>query len=755
MTDPDGHVTSYVYDTYGDLTKSTDALGNVTSATFNVDGLKTSSTTPDGNVAGANASAFTTSYAYDGRGRLLSSIDPLGNTTARGYDGDGNVVSATAPDHQSTTYSYNADDQLLKTTQPDGAVNQNGYDGSGNLVTQTNADNQSTTYGYNLAGEQTSRTDSLSHTTTYAYDPAGNLVGQTNAADRVTSYNYDADNHLIGVTYADGTTPVTYTYDANGQRTGMTDSTGATSYTYDSLGRLSTMETDGSLGPTVTYGYDLAGNEITLNYGISTETASWTYNAGNQMTSVTDWNGHTTGFTYDASGNLAAIAHPDGSTDTYSVNADSAITDVSAVGSNGTLYNLATPRNADGNVTAETAALAGTSQNTTTGYGYDASQRLSGTTVGTGTQATPGAGFTYDAADNLLTKSAGGVMVQTNTFNADSELTSSGNPTTQATTSFGYNPQGERTSETTTVAGQPLTTNLTWNQAGNLIGIAGPALSELNGQTGINESIQNAYNGDGLLASTDGGALSLTYDMVHAVPEIVSNGEQSWFRGPGGLVVEEATGGQAPIYYHHDQLGSTRALTDSDGRDLVNYTYTPYGLSKASVAGIANPFGFADSFTDPLSGLIDLVNRWYDPSSGQFLSLDPLVAVTHQPYAYAGEDPVNRTDPTGECACSPNPGQVLGGGVAGAAVGGTAGFGVGGGISAYLYGGSTTAAIINGTIDLAFPEVALGLSILQIAVIVGLGVGFAGGAFGAAQCSSSEPSPDIGTQDKTGPARTP
>jgi uncharacterized protein RhaS with RHS repeats len=42
-----------------------------------------------------------------------------------------------------------------------------------------------------------------------------------------------------------------------------------------------------------------------------------------------------------------------------------------------------------------------------------------------------------------------------------------------------------------------------------------------------------------------------------------------------------------------------------------------------------------------------LVDRYYDPATDQFLSVDPLVAETGQPYAYTADDPVNGTDPLG------------------------------------------------------------------------------------------------------------
>jgi RHS repeat-associated protein len=58
------------------------------------------------------------------------------------------------------------------------------------------------------------------------------------------------------------------------------------------------------------------------------------------------------------------------------------------------------------------------------------------------------------------------------------------------------------------------------------------------------------------------------------------------------------------------------------------------------------PFGFAAGYTDP-SGLVYLINRYYSPQLGQFTSVDPDLASTLQPYAYAGDNPVSDTDPDG------------------------------------------------------------------------------------------------------------
>jgi hypothetical protein len=41
-------------------------------------------------------------------------------------------------------------------------------------------------------------------------------------------------------------------------------------------------------------------------------------------------------------------------------------------------------------------------------------------------------------------------------------------------------------------------------------------------------------------------------------------------------------------------------------------------------------------------------NRYYDPATDQFLSVDPALAQTGQPYAFTGDDPLNATDPLGD-----------------------------------------------------------------------------------------------------------
>jgi hypothetical protein len=56
-------------------------------------------------------------------------------------------------------------------------------------------------------------------------------------------------------------------------------------------------------------------------------------------------------------------------------------------------------------------------------------------------------------------------------------------------------------------------------------------------------------------------------------------------------------------------------------------------------------------------GFVYFVNRYYDPQTGQFLSVDPLVDETGEPYGYATDDPINKSDPAGLKVTLPPPGN--------------------------------------------------------------------------------------------------
>ena len=122
--------------------------------------------------------------------------------------------------------------------------------------------------------------------------------------------------------------------------------------------------------------------------------------------------------------------------------------------------------------------------------------------------------------------------------------------------------------------------------------------------------------------------------------------------GPSGVPIEqvsETTG--APTYLYTDQLGSVVMEAVQSGNIVGTQSYSPYCSLASSTGTDPTPFGFAGGYTDA-TGLIYLINRYYDPMIGQFLSVDPLLGLTGTAYSYAQDDPINVTDPTGcgECA---------------------------------------------------------------------------------------------------------
>lgn len=116
--------------------------------------------------------------------------------------------------------------------------------------------------------------------------------------------------------------------------------------------------------------------------------------------------------------------------------------------------------------------------------------------------------------------------------------------------------------------------------------------------------------------------------------------------GPAGRQLEQINSSTA-LWFHQDQLGSVRLVTDVGGVGQASYGFDAYGNLIASSGAIANPFLFAGEYRDAESSLYYLRSRYYDTTTGQFASADPLVAVTLERYAYVEGNPLNGVDPSG------------------------------------------------------------------------------------------------------------
>jgi RHS repeat-associated protein len=99
----------------------------------------------------------------------------------------------------------------------------------------------------------------------------------------------------------------------------------------------------------------------------------------------------------------------------------------------------------------------------------------------------------------------------------------------------------------------------------------------------------------------------------------------------------------------------TRYTLDKDGNFIQDIAYAPFGAASSFGAFPGQPLFTSAQWNagDALEGfgLVQVGARIYDPVIGRFLSRDPLMiprgATTTNPYAFAWNDPMNGSDPTG------------------------------------------------------------------------------------------------------------
>jgi RHS repeat-associated protein len=262
---------------------------------------------------------------------------------------------------------------------------------------------------------------------------------------------------------------------------------------------------------------------------------------------------------------------------------------------------------------------------------------------------TPGSGsalsYGFDASGNLTTLPTGA----TGTYDKASELTSSAQSGT--TTNYAYNADGEQQSAT---QGGSAISSATWNGATQLTAYSDPA-ADMTAAT---------YDGNGLRASSTttpsgGSAASQQYvwNTNPDVSQLLMDSANAYIYTSGSAPAEQVNLSTGTItYLVGDSLGSVRGTVSSSGALTGTTSYDAWGNPQTTGGLTATtPFGFAGGYTDP-DGLIYLINRYYNPATGQFISADPDVSQTMLPYAYTAGDPVSSTDPDGLCppsGCNP------------------------------------------------------------------------------------------------------
>ncbi|MFH9554498.1 LamG-like jellyroll fold domain-containing protein [Streptomyces sp. NPDC017435] len=623
--DTAGALTSYAYDTAGNLHTVTDPNGHATVTGHDARGNVVSSTTcrdtdscwtsfssyylnasdpldprndkpltlSDQRSIDYKDTRYRTQYAYSTLGLPTTVTRPDSSVATTTYTAGtetavgggtvpaGLVLTQTTPGGARTSYRYYAGGDLAEVTSPSGLVTSYTYDGLGRKT----------------AEKQVSDTFPSGVTTTYAYDAASHIVTETGAGIQneitqvthtaVTSRAYDEDGNLLSEATKDTTggdleRAVTYHYDTHGLNDSATDAEqNTTQYEHDALGR--------AVGTT-----DPAGTHVT-----------YTYTAGDQhaTTVLDDWTGDPSGTTkdltlvsnaYDPAGRLASTTDAMGATTAYTYYDDGLAATTTAkqvTQADGTRHDIVLESDTydpAGNLTKQVTGAGTTTQTFT----VDALGRTQ-TSVLDPSGLNRTATYTYDGDDRVKeqTQAISGTKKLTTT----SEYDPAGNVTKQTVT------DGTTTHITTGTyddRGLPLTSV---SPRGNVTGADPAAYTTTYRYDALGRPVQQTAPA---VQSEENGAAATTVKPT-TLTGYNTFGEATAVRDARGKVTRAEV----------DRLGRTTAVTLPD--------YTPPGASTALTASARTTYtalGQPQTATDPLGR----VTRYaYDQFGQMIAQTDP------------------------------------------------------------------------------------------------------------------------------------
>ncbi len=656
-----GHQTDYVYNTAGNLTSVTDALLHTTSYGYDAYGQLTTVADPlshtattgydtDGNATSiSDGLSHTVTMGFDGIGRQTSVTDATGLATTAFYDALNRVTSITAQGGRTATFVYDGGSTLrTSVTDPMANVNTYSFDDAGRPISHTDANTHTVYSGYDAAGNKTSFTDGNGHTTSYSYtsrnelagiyfpdgtsasqsyNASGTLLSKTDGRGVTATNSFDDAGKPTGTSYNDGvTSAVSFSYDSDNRKTGMSDGTGTYSYSFDDANRMTQRATPNG---TVSFGYDNANRMTSRTLGAGITTLS--YDNANRLISLTAPGAsasETTTYTFNNADRLltTTLANGDVQTNSYSSTTGELTSVVNQTSASATISSHAYTYRADGRKTGETLA-----DGSVVSYGYDnAGQLTSESKVDSSSATIYSQSFTYDDAGNRASKT-GGSTTELYTYDDANKLLAAGDKT------YDYDYAGNVSSVTNT--NTSVTTDLTWDGESRMTSIS----------DGVSVNATYSYNGLGQRVSQVDSANN-TFIYTHqddAVDSpLLSDGAATYTQGMS-LVSEVRSG--ASKFYQTDGAGSTRAITSSSGTTTDTIDTDAFGNVMSATGSTPTPFGYSGNFgykTDSDTGLMLVGYRYYDASTGRFLSRDPIEA-DYNWYTYCQNDPVNAVDPLG------------------------------------------------------------------------------------------------------------
>lgn len=667
-TNGTGGTASAVYGANGgaSMTKGTSAFGASQSWTY---GTGVNAYSPSGSTdSQGNASLM----SYDGRGNPSATTNGGGAIASVTYHLDGTVASSTDPAKHVTTYTESASGKYIaKITPPSGS--RLGVTAiAGNPATAvTNGAGQTTRYAYNDRYGLTSASTTSSGSVTFAYDANGRVSARADRNQKVT-YAYDVRGNLssiVAAPVAGGSAPaasvVSYTYDLAGNMTSRSVAGKKTSYAYDAANQLTAMT--GTTGAVTRFAYNKAGQR--------TDTW-WRTNATHTVFAA-----HTR-TVFGIGGNVAQVFTSVNSSDSASNRvSDYSYCNAKYVAGKACPWNTATSAN-----TGLVQYITNNKAGTVIQLGYDTSNRL--------TSASNWAGhnyaYTYDAVGNRTSTKIDGKTTQSLAFTADNQISTAG---------FGYDKAGRRTAD-------PKGGSTTWNDAGQsvaqtkgtttgVLSYAGLGQDELVRQTSGSTVDTYVYGRDSQvgiptmeLAAASGAIDTVIDNDAHGQPIDFQEGSSAqyvMYDGTGRMIGTVDAAGYNTSTYHVDPYGALLSISSGGTVAPKVATANPDGSSTitASSAGSQSPWA--------TFGIEGAVSRWWkqgarwnDTFTGTWTSADPITRLNDpsraNPYTYAGDNPINNTDPAGQDWLDSlyNDFVQVGGDLLACAGGGAAGAGVGG-----------------------------------------------------------------------------